>query len=64
MNSKITILYAIVLDIRGKTSKKILLITMGNQLFWKELQSQRRLENVIALRKTLKASDVWLMSAR
>jgi len=51
MNLKMTSLFAIALDIQGKTLKKIMLITTANQQSWEELHSKRRLDSVIALRK-------------
>jgi len=58
MNSKMTNLFAIALDIQGRTLKKVMLITKANQQPWKELHPKRMLDNVIALRKIQKDTDV------
>jgi len=57
------ILFAIVLDIRRETLRKITLITTSGQQSWKESNLKRRPENAIAPGKIPKGADVWPMSA-
>jgi cell division protein FtsI/penicillin-binding protein 2 len=55
--------FAIALNIRGTTLKKIICKTAA-QRSWKKSYPKRKPEGVIAPRKIPKDTDVWLMSAR